>query len=375
MADTGDRAPARPHQARAARRARDGGAPVRRLRRGAAAAIAGLRRRRRARGPAARPGRDAAARRGGRGGGAAGAPRRVRLRRPRIGGGCQPWPRRAAHCRPGRRRPAERVLPARPRRRRIPAGRLHPHGVRQGRNRAVAQGRAGVFASRWRAPSPPMCGRCSTRPSPASPDRKLSAPAGSPTAPSARRGRAGRSRTRWPGCGARGSPSTTRPALSTRHVDHREAHRHGGIFAAGFGPGFGQVALLQPHAGHLVAHAAAGLLGQLLGEIAGHFGRGDGAQRAQVVVRPGRLHRLQQLLERLEVGRQDGHRLQAGPAAAPPPAAPACRRGRRHGPAGSARRRPAPSRGRTGGTGTARAAPAGRSAAGSRGSCRSPTCR
>src|SRR5579864_7716779 len=44
-----------------------------------------------------------------------------------------------------------------------------------------------------------------------------------------------------------------------RHVDHREAHRDGGVFAPLLGPGLRQVALQQVHVGHLVPHAAAGL--------------------------------------------------------------------------------------------------------------------
>src|SRR4029077_13185891 len=63
------------------------------------------------------------------------------------------------------------------------------------------------------------------------------------------------------------------PGRIARDVDHREAHRHGGVFAAALAPGLRQVALQQLHVGDLVARALARLVGKLLAEVAQHLGR------------------------------------------------------------------------------------------------------
>src|ERR1700730_11491326 len=53
-----------------------------------------------------------------------------------------------------------------------------------------------------------------------------------------------------------------------RHVGHGELHRDRRVFAVGFSPGLGKVALVKMHVGDDVADAAAGLLAKLLGEVA-----------------------------------------------------------------------------------------------------------
>ena len=49
------------------------------------------------------------------------------------------------------------------------------------------------------------------------------------------------------------------------------------------GPRLGEVALKQAHICHLAADAAAGLLSELLGEVAQHLRRDRGAERLDVM--------------------------------------------------------------------------------------------
>ena len=115
------------------------------------------------------------------------------------------------------------------------------------------------------------------------------------------------------GHGAVGDVALHDPATGVAgDVQAGEAHRHGGVFRAVLGPGFGQVALFQLHVAHFVAQALALHLGELLTEVGSHFRRGEGPQRALVVVRPGALDRLQQRLEGLEVLGGDRHRRRRG---------------------------------------------------------------
>ena len=130
----------------------------------------------------------------------------------------------------------------------------------------------------------------------------------------------------------------------------------------------------QPHVGHGVAHAAARLVGQLLGEVADHLGRGERAQRVEILRAPRRLDGLQILLERLVVRRADGDRRpgcgRAGIPLPPPPIGPPLMdvgRGPAPGGARSCRHRRS-SAARRGSAGPASAPPSrsGRFAAGSR---------
>src|ERR1700722_20149128 len=102
-----------------------------------------------------------------------------------------------------------------------------------------------------------------------------------------------------------------------RHVDHREAHRHRRVFAVALAPGLRQVALEQMYVGDLVAHALAGLGGQLFGEVAQHFGCCQRSQRIQVLPAPDSLDVLQQPLELLVVLRADLDRWRPGRTARP----------------------------------------------------------
>ena len=60
----------------------------------------------------------------------------------------------------------------------------------------------------------------------------------------------------------------------------------------------GKIALIQAHIPDLVADAAAGLLSELLGEVAQHLGRDHRAERFDIMGAPGGLDILKRLFER-----------------------------------------------------------------------------
>src|ERR1700733_10025008 len=80
-------------------------------------------------------------------------------------------------------------------------------------------------------------------------------------------------------------------------VDQREPHRHAGKVGLAFPPGFREIALQQLDGGGLVDLTAGPVLVKIASEIRHHFGRGQCAQFADILVRPRRLNLAEQPLE------------------------------------------------------------------------------
>ena len=109
-------------------------------------------------------------------------------------------------------------------------------------------------------------------------------------------------------------------------VEHGVAEIDGGVFAIALRPRLRKIPVQQPHVAGFVMHAAALQFGQLLREIADHFGCRHGPQPVQVESAPGRLDAEQQLRELLKIRLRQRQRpvARTGQKPFPPPPRPAC---------------------------------------------------
>ena len=133
-------------------------------------------------------------------------------------------------------------------------------------------------------------------------------PAGSPRA--ARRRRAGGQRSTSPRPRParadrrrrRFRPLARRTAETDDIIDRAPAQERGGVLQVALLPALAQLAFDQPHVGDDVAHALAGVAGQLIREIAQHLRGHQPPQAREIAGAPGLLDRRMQLLERLKIG-------------------------------------------------------------------------